>query len=66
MNENRTLEGLLRSTLPNSEFRISVQNFDHPEGIHIIVHAVGEDSDTVDFVVSGNEIAEYSVSGTIG
>lgn len=41
------------------DFRISVQ-FERGDGVHIIVHADGHNSDTLDFVVRGNELTQLS------
>ena len=66
------LEGLLRMTVPvpagcaapegtptSPDFRVAVQSV-REDGVHIIVHAEGHDSDTMDFLVRGNELAEIS------
>ena len=37
------------------DFRIAVQG-ERDGGIHIIVHAQDHDSDTLDFIVNGNEL----------
>lgn len=59
-----TLEDLLRTTVVSkdiagndinvpSEFRIAVQNVGE-KGVSFIVHPLGVDGDTLDFVVHGN------------
>ncbi len=63
-----TLEQLLRMTVPvgpdclapegtpmSPEFRVAVQEITD-EGVRIIIHALGRDSDTGDFVVRGNKL----------
>lgn len=37
------------------EFRVAVQSF-QGDGTHIIIHANGHDSDTLDFIVSGDTL----------
>ena len=67
---NVTLEELLRMTVPvgpgcivpedtpmSPDFRIAVQE-KIDDGIRIIIHANGYDSDTLDFMVKGNSIEE--------
>lgn len=60
------LEQLLRTMVPaqnfdgddieiSPEFRVAVQSIT-PDGVHIIIHANGHNSDTLDFIVSGNEL----------
>lgn len=52
----RDLKGNPVQTSP--EFRVSVQNEDAEfygmKGIHVIIHAVGHDSDTLDLFINGN------------
>lgn len=62
-----TLEDLLRMKVKgispvtkepieySPEFRVAVQG-ESGDGVHVIVHANGHDSDTLDFIVSGNEL----------
>jgi len=61
-----TLEELLRMTIKvktitkleldmTPEFRVSVQNVNNL-GVHFIIHADGYDSETLDFVCSGDKI----------
>lgn len=38
------------------EFRIAIQSKTE-DGIHIIVHAIGHNSDTLDLIVNGDHIA---------
>ena len=64
-----TLEDLLRmevnETSPVSgrpvsfspEFRVAVQN-KLADGVHIIIHANGHNSDTLDFMVNGNTLTK--------
>jgi hypothetical protein len=37
------------------EFRVAVQSITE-DGVHIIIHANGHNSDTLDFIVSGDEL----------
>lgn len=39
------------------EFRVSVQG-ERDGGLHFIIHAHGYDSETLDFVVKGNELTQ--------
>jgi len=41
------------------EFRVAVQSIT-PEGVHIIIHADGHNSETLDFIVNSNELREMS------
>lgn len=41
------------------EFRVAVQQIGEG-GVHIIIHADGHSSDTLDFIVSGNELKGLS------
>jgi hypothetical protein len=61
-----TLEELLRTKVKSKnkdyqdveispDFRVAVQNMTDA-GVHVIVHPDGYDSETLDFVVSGNEL----------
>ena len=63
-----TLEELLRMTVPvgpgcvvpedtptSPEFRIAVQHV-RENSVHIIIHASGHNSETLDFDVRGNEL----------
>lgn len=65
-----TLEQLLRMKVKSTdkdgnevevspEFRVAVQDADD-KGVHIIVHAMGHDSDTLDFKVSGNRLEDLN------
>lgn len=67
-----TLEELLRMTVPvgpgcvapegtpmSPEFRVAVQHVAE-DAVHIIVHANGHDSETLDFEVRGNELSPLS------
>lgn len=38
------------------DFRVAVQGEGPGGGIHIIIHPMGYDGDTLDFVVVGNEL----------
>jgi hypothetical protein len=38
------------------EFRVAVQS-KTKEGVHIIIHAVGHNSETLDLIVSGDNVA---------
>lgn len=64
----KTLESLLRMTVPvgpgcivpegtpmSPEFRVAVQQV-MEDGVRIIVHASGYNSDTLDFIVRGNSL----------
>lgn len=62
-----TLEDLLRKKVSGKdkdgdvvyfppEFRVSVQSV-NTEGVHIIIHADGHNSDTLDFRVKGNTLS---------
>lgn len=62
----KTLEELLRmevqfADMPkikfNPDFRVAVQD-KTPSGVHIIIHAIGHDSETLDFLVVGNELRQ--------
>ena len=64
-----TLENLLRMTVPakdkdgndinvTPEFRVAVQHI-RDDGVHIIIHPNGHSGDTLDFVVSGNELKPF-------
>ena len=37
------------------EFRVAVQS-KSDDGVHIIIHAVGHDGETLDLIVSGDEV----------
>jgi len=63
-----TLEELLRmqvpvgpgcmnppDTLMSPDFRIAVQEITS-DGVRVIIHASGHDSDTLDFIVKGNDL----------
>lgn len=63
-----TLEDLLRMTVPvgpgcvapegtpmSPDFRVAVQHIGG-DGVHIIVHPMGHNGETLDFVVSGNKL----------
>lgn len=63
-----SLEGLLRTTYPvgpgciapegtpaSPEFRVSIQAT-HSDGVHFIIHALGHNSETLDFIVQGNSL----------
>ena len=66
-----TLEQLLRMKIAGTspvtgkaiqyppEFRVAVQN-ETEDGVHIIVHANGHNSETLDFIVKGNELIDYN------
>lgn len=43
------------TVMVSPEFRVAVQS-KTDEGIHVIVHANGHNSDTVDLIVTGDEI----------
>lgn len=62
----KRLEDLLRMTVPTKdkdgnaiaitpEFRVSVQRV-ADDGVHFIIHADGHNSDTLDFIVSGDAL----------
>lgn len=65
-----SLEQLLRTKIPaktkdgvdieiSPEFRVAVQSLEGKgdfKGVHIIIHANGHNSDTLDFLVNGNEL----------
>ena len=62
----QTLESLLRMLVPakdkdgndieiSPEFRVAVQHI-KDDGVHIIIHPNGYSGDTLDFLVSGNEL----------
>ena len=62
----KTLESLLRMTVPakdkdgndiniSPEFRVAVQHV-RDDGVHVIIHPNGHAGDTLDFVVSGNNL----------
>jgi hypothetical protein len=72
----KTLEGLLRMTVPakdkdgndiqiTPEFRLSVQEtkamVNGEPGVRIIIHADGYNSDTLDYVVSGDELLSLNI-----
>lgn len=38
---------------------LGIERFDAVKGVHIIVHANGYNSDTLDFVVSGNKLIPF-------
>jgi len=73
-----TLENLLRMKVKSvntvtleevemsPEFRVSVQNdkamLDGRPAVHIIIHAMGHNSDTLDFYVVGNKLQDIAWS----
>ena len=69
----KTIEELLRMkvTATTSEgnstpefspdFRVAVQNIHH-DGVHIIVHPLGHDGDTLDLFVRGNQLSNVGRS----
>lgn len=65
-----SLEGLLRTTFPvgpgcvapertpaSPDFIVSVQEI-RDDGVHIIIHAYGHNSETLDFFVQGNRLRQ--------
>ena len=64
----KTLQKLLSMKIPTKhgitgeaieispEFRVAVQEIDPARGVRIIVHALGHNSDTLDFWVHGDDI----------
>lgn len=70
----KTLEELLRmkvtinttdgNTTPefSPDFRVAVQNIHH-DGVHIIVHPLGHNGETLDLFVRGNQLSNVLRSG---
>ena len=61
----KTLEELLRMRIRTRngieftpDFRLAVQS-EKEGGTHVIVHPLGHDGDTLDFIVKGNELQLY-------
>ena len=61
----KTLEQLFKMKLKTRndiefvpDFRIAVQS-EKESGLHIIVHPLGHDGDTLDFIVQGNKLIPY-------
>jgi len=48
-------EGINGSVEITPDFRVAVQGI-HEYGVHIIVHPMGHNGDTLDFIVKGNTI----------
>lgn len=68
MSNQITLEELLRMKVPakdmhgndiqiTPEFRVAVQGLSK-EGVHFIIHANGHNSDTIDYMVNGDELKQ--------
>jgi len=75
-----TLEDLLRMTVISQdkdgkaievspEFRVSVQSlktaYNGVTGVHFLIHANGHNSDTLDFVVIGNDLNDLGNAGEV-
>lgn len=57
-----TLEGLIRSVWPHTQFRLSIIH-KGDDGIHVIIHADGKDSDTLDYLVQGDKLIPCDGNG---
>ena len=76
-----TLEDLLRMTVKGKnsvtkqdieyhpDFRVAVQSDSAVaggnKGVHIIIHANGHNSETMDFIVTGNELFDIGNAGAV-